>query len=146
WQLRPKDEKEPYRTAAVERGSITRTVSASGSLEALVTVEVGSQISGQIKRVVVDFNDEVRAAQALAQPDPQTSLSRLASGRADVAAGEAALRQAQATLANAQADYDRKKILVDKGYYSPSVLDQTQAAYRTAAASVEAARARVRQS
>jgi HlyD family secretion protein len=145
WQMRPKAAKDPYRTAAVEQGAITRAVSASGALEALVTVEVGSQISGQILKVLVDFNDEVKAGQTLAILDPQTYQTRVASGRAAVAQGEAQLRQAQATLANAQADYDRKKILVDKGFYSPSVLDQTQAAFRTARASVEAARAGITQ-
>jgi len=146
WQMRPKTVKDPYRTAAVASGSITKAVSASGTLEALVTVEVGSQISGQILRVLVDFNDEVHAGQVLATLDPQTYVTRVASGQADVAAGEAAVRQAQATLANAQADYDRKKTLVDQGFYSPSVLDQTKATFRTASAAVEAARARVNQS
>lgn len=146
WQMRPKPVKDPYRFGAVERGDITRSVSASGSLQALVTVDVGSQISGQITRVLADFNDEVRAGQTLAIIDPQTYQSRVAQSQADIAAGEAAVRQAEATLANAQADFNRKKSLVDQGFYSPSVLDQATAAYRSAQAGVAAARARVNQS
>ncbi|MDO8377883.1 efflux RND transporter periplasmic adaptor subunit [Phenylobacterium sp.] len=144
--LKKDEPKDPYRTAAVDQGAITRSVSASGTLEALVTVEVGSQISGQIRQVLVDFNDEVKAGQTLAILDPQTYESRVAQGQADIAAGAAAVRQAQAQAANAQADYNRKKILVEKGFYAPSVLDQSQATYRAAAASVEATRARVGQS
>lgn len=145
-QMRPKPLKDPYRFDAVETGDITRAVSASGALQALITVDVGSQISGQVTKVLVDFNDEVRAGQTLAVIDPQTYQSRVVQSQADIAAGEAAVRQAQATLANAQADYDRKKTLVDQGFYSPSVLDQATAALRVGQASVSAARARVGQS
>ncbi|ODT87183.1 efflux RND transporter periplasmic adaptor subunit [Phenylobacterium sp. SCN 70-31] len=146
WQMRPKPEKDPYRFATVEQGDITRSVSASGTLQALNTVDIGSQISGQVIRVLADFNDQVRAGQTLAVIDPQTFQSRVAQGQADIAAGEASVRQAQATLANAQADYDRKKTLVDQGWYSPSTLDQATAALRTAQANVAAAQARVNQS
>jgi HlyD family secretion protein len=145
-QSRPKEPKDPYRFAAVERGDITRTVSASGTLQALEQVDVGSQISGQVVRVLVDFNDQVRRGQPLAVLDPSTFQSRVAQSQADIAAGEASVRQAQATLANAQTDYNRKKTLVDQGWSSPSVLDQATAAMRTAQANVAAARARVAQS
>ena len=146
WQLRAKSPKEPYRTASLERGAITRSVSASGTLQALVTVEVGSQISGQIRQVLVDFNDQVKKGQVLAVLDPQTYESRVAQGQADIAAGAAALRQAEAQAAQARADYDRKKTLVAQGIYSPSVLDLAQAAYLNTAAGVEAQRARIGQS
>lgn len=147
WQvMKPKAPKDPYRTAAVETGAITRAVSASGTLEALVTVDVGSQISGQITRVMVDFNDEVKRGQVMAVLDPQTYESRVQQGQADVVAGQAALRQAQAGLASAQADYNRKKTLVNQGIYAPSTLDVSQAAYRQAQAGVDSARARIAQS
>ncbi|HEY3694544.1 efflux RND transporter periplasmic adaptor subunit [Phenylobacterium sp.] len=146
WQLRPKAPKDPYRTAALEQGSVTRSVSASGSLEALVTVEVGSQISGQIRKVLVDFNDDVRKGQVLAELDPQTYQSRLAQGQADIAAGAAALRQAQAQAAAAEADYARKRTLVGQGIYSPSTLDVAKAAWLNAAAAIDAQRAKIRQS
>ncbi|WP_309643260.1 efflux RND transporter periplasmic adaptor subunit [Phenylobacterium sp.] len=147
WQmLKPKEPKDPYRTAAVETGAITKSVSASGTLEALVTVDVGSQISGQITRVLADFNDEVKRGQVLAVLDPQTYESRVAQSQADVAAGQAALRQAQAGLASAQADYNRKRTLVAQGIYAPSVLDVSQATFRQAQAGVESARARIAQS
>lgn len=146
WQMRPKAPKEPYRLAAVERGDVTRAVSASGALQALVTVDVGSQISGQIRTVAVDFNDHVHRGEVMATLDPQTFETRVAQEKADIAALEAATRQAEATLANAKLDYDRKKVLVEKGWNSPSILDQATAAYRTADAALAAARARVNQS
>jgi len=146
WQARPKDPKDPYRFGAVERGDITRSVSASGSLQALVTVDVGSQISGLIRDVLVDFNDPVRKGQVLAVIDPQTFQSRVAQGQADVEAGVAALRQAEAQLANAEADYNRKKTLVAQGWSAPSVLDQATATLRNSRAAVTAARARIEQS
>jgi len=145
-QMRPKPLKDPYRFAAVEQGDITRSVSASGTLQALITVDVGSQISGQVIEVLADFNDEVRTGQTLAILDPQTYQSRVAQGQADISAGQASVRQAQATLANAQADYNRKKTLVDQGWYAASTLDQATAALRTAQANVSAAQSRVTQS
>jgi HlyD family secretion protein len=145
-QMRPKEPKDPYRFGSVEQGDITRSVSASGSLQALITVDVGSQISGQVVKVLADFNDEVAAGQTLAIIDPQTFQSRVAQSNADIAAGEAGVRQAQATLANAQADYNRKKTLVDQGIYAPTTLDQATAAMKVAQAQVAAARARVQQS
>lgn len=144
--FKSKEPKDPYRLAAVEQGAITKSVSASGTLQALVTVEVGSQISGQITKVLVDFNDQVKAGQVMAILDPQTYQSRVAQNRADIAAGQAAVRQAQAQAVQAQADYNRKKTLVAKGVYSPSTLDLSEAAYKSATANVQATRARVVQS
>jgi len=145
-QMRPKPVADPYRTASVERGAITKAVAASGSLQALITVDVGSQISGQITDIKVDYNDQVRKGQVMAVIDPQTYQSRLAQGQADISAGEALIAQAEAQAANAKADYDRKKTLVAQGIYSPSTLDQSKAAFLNAEAAVASARARLQQS
>src|SRR5919109_4192464 len=59
-----------YRLAAVERGPLTATVSASGNLNAVITVQVGSQVSGQIKELLVDFNSVVKKGQVVARIDP----------------------------------------------------------------------------
>jgi HlyD family secretion protein len=152
WQLRPKGDETPYRTAGVEQGAITRTVSASGVLEPLVTVDVGSQISGLVRAVHVDFNDQVRRGQVLAEIDPQTFESRVAQGQAEIEAGSAALtttqagvREAQARLEVARADYNRKRKLVEQNIYAPSVLEQAEATYKQAQASVASAQAQVAQ-
>ena len=147
WQLlKPKAEKDPYRTQAVQQGDITKSVSASGSLQALVQVDVGSQISGQILKVFVDFNDQVRAGQLLATLDPQTYLSRLRQGQAQIAANQAQVAQAQAQAEEARAAYNRTKILFDQGIMAKAALDTAQAAWKSAQANVQAAKAGVTQS
>lgn len=148
WIMRPQAPKDPYRFGEVDRGSITRSVSASGSLQALVTVDVGSQISGQIRDVLVDFNDQVKAGQVMAILDPQTYEQRLAQGQAEVSAASATLNASQASIQTAQAqaavtlaDLNRKKALVAKNIYAPAVLEQAEAAYQQAVAGVNSARA-----
>lgn len=143
---RSEPEAPPYRTGQAESGALVQTVSASGVIEALVTVEVGSQISGQIQAIMVDFNDRVKAGQVLAELDPQTYESRLRLGQADVAAGEAAVKQADAQAQQARQELARRKSLAAQGYYSPAALEAAEAQARTSAAALEAARARVQQS
>jgi len=147
WQLlKTKEPKDPYRTEAVQQGDITKSVSASGSLQALVTVDVGSQISGQIVQVLADFNDQVQAGQLLATLDPQTYVSRLNQGQAEVAARQASVAQAQAQAEEARAAYNRTKTLFDKGIMAQAALDTAQASWKSAQANVQAARANVTQS
>ncbi|ATQ42711.1 efflux RND transporter periplasmic adaptor subunit [Caulobacter mirabilis] len=146
WQLlKPKAPKDPYRTEAVQQGDITKSVSASGSLQALVTVDVGSQISGQIDQVFVDFNDQVKAGQLLATLDPQTYVSRQRQGQAQVAQAQAGVAQAQAQAAEAQAAYNRTKALFDKGIVAPAALETAEAAWKTARAGIQSAQASVAQ-
>ncbi|CAN1494452.1 AcrA Membrane-fusion protein [Caulobacteraceae bacterium] len=147
WQLlKPKAPKDPYRTEQVQQGDITKSVSASGSLQALVQVDVGSQISGQILKVLVDFNDQVRAGQLLATLDPQTYISRLRQGQAQIAANQAQVAQAQAQAEEARAAYNRTKILYDQGIMAKAALDSAMAAWKSTQANVQAARAGVAQS
>lgn len=147
WQLlKPKAPKDPYRTEAVTQGDITKSVSASGSLQALVTVDVGSQISGQILQVFVDFNDQVRQGQVLATLDPQTYVSRLRQGQAEILARQASVAQAQAQAAEAQAAYNRTRTLFDQGIMARAALETAEASWKSARANVQAAQAGVTQS
>jgi HlyD family secretion protein len=157
--LRGGGDEDPYRTEAVRRGEIVRSVSASGKLEALVTVEVGSQISGQVTQVLVDYNDRVRRGQAMAVLDPQNqrssveqSQAAIAAANAGVAQQQAGLAQAQAQVSLAQAEYDRQKFLFDRGIIAQAALDTAQASLtqaraqvRTAQAAITSARAQVQQ-
>jgi len=136
---------DPYRTEAVQRGEIVRSVSASGTLEALVTVEVGSQISGQVTQVLVDYNDHVRKGQVLAILDPQNQRSAVEQSQAQILSAEAGVTTAQAQVALAQAEYDRQKFLFDRGIIAQAALDTASASLRTANASVRQARAQVAQ-
>lgn len=95
-----------YTTAAVTRGSLKSTVSATGTLQAVRTVQVGTQVSGQVAQIYVDFNDHVKKGQLLARIDP--TLQQQA-----VADAQAQLERAQAQLTQAQDDYSRNKQLYD---------------------------------
>ncbi|WP_282007943.1 efflux RND transporter periplasmic adaptor subunit [Brevundimonas aveniformis] len=145
------EEAEPYRTEAVTRGDIVSSVSASGALEALDTVQVGSQLSGQVTQVLVDYNDTVRRGQALAYLDPQTYDSRMEQGQAQVASANAqlaqqraGLAQAQANLELAQAEYNRQQFLFDRGIAAQAALDTAAAQLSSARAGVMTAQAQIR--
>ncbi|MBU2167537.1 MAG: efflux RND transporter periplasmic adaptor subunit, partial [Alphaproteobacteria bacterium] len=143
--LRGGSDADPYRTEAVRTGEIVCSVSASGTLEALVTVEVGSQISGQVTDVLVDYNDRVRRGQVLARLDPQNQQSSVEQSQAAIASAQAGIAQAQAQVALAQAEYDRQKFLFDRQIIAQAALDTAEASLRTARANEQSARAQVRQ-
>jgi HlyD family secretion protein len=92
-----------YLTAAVERGAIATTVNATGVVNAVTTVQVGSQVSGIIQKLFVDFNSPVREAEVIAQIDPAPLATKVAQARANVASAMAAVQVAQATTVNAKA-------------------------------------------
>ena len=143
--LRGGGDVDPYRTEAVQTGEITSSVAASGTLEALVTVEVGSQISGQVTDVLVDYNDRVRRGQVLAILDPQNQRSAVEQSQASIEAAQAQVATAQANVALAQAEYDRQKFLFDRGIIAQAALDTADASLKTAQAGVRQARAQVAQ-
>ena len=95
-----------YRTAPVTRATLTSTVSATGALSAVRTVQVGTQVSGQVAKIYVDFNDKVKKGQLLARIDP--TLQQQA-----VQDAQAQLERAQAQLTLAQDEYTRNKQLFD---------------------------------
>ena len=151
WFFLRGDETEPYRTEEVSRGDIVSSVSASGALEALDTVQVGSQLSGQVTQVLADYNDTVRRGQALAYLDPQTYDSRIEqsvasvnSASAQVAQQRANLAQAQANLELAQAEYSRQRFLFDQGISAQAALDAAEGSLASARAGVQTAQAQVR--
>ncbi len=92
-----------YVTAEVARGDVRRVVATSGPVGAVVTVLVGSQLSGQIETLSADFNSEVKSGDVLARIDPKTFERRVAQARADVAVAKAALLVREANLAKARA-------------------------------------------
>jgi HlyD family secretion protein len=124
-----------------EIGDVRRIVSTSGAVRALVTVDVGSQLSGQIASLEADFNTVVRAGAVVARIDPQTFETRVREAEAalvvaqsQVQVQQANVTRAQANLRRVQNEYDRAEQLVARGTTS-------EAAYDTALANVEAARA-----
>ncbi|SFL26967.1 efflux RND transporter periplasmic adaptor subunit [Lysobacter sp. cf310] len=138
-------EASAYRTAKAERGDIRVAISATGALAAISTVDVGSQISGQVTDVLVDFNDRVHKGQVIAKIDPSTYQAQIAQGSAQVTSARASLATAQATLRNAELDFQRKSALVERQLVARSDADLARAARDQARAQVAAAEAQINQ-
>lgn len=132
----PKGDADPYRTGEVDRGAITRVVSATGTLQPLVSANVGSTVSGPVQSVSVDFNSQVRAGQELARLDPTPFQQRIVQAQAQLA-------QAQAQAAVANSDYQRYVLLQQRGFASEQLMAQQRAARDTARAAVQQAAAQV---
>jgi HlyD family secretion protein len=121
-----------YKTAAVTRGSLKSTVSATGTLQAVRTVQVGTQVSGQIAQIYVDFNDKVKKGQLLARIDP--TLQQQA-----VQDAQAQLEKAQAQLSQAQDDYTRNKQLIDARVITASEFETYKSNFSVQQATVKSA-------
>ena len=153
-----------FRLAKIERGNVTSVVSASGTLNAVTTVLVGSQISGQIKELKVDFNSVVKQGDLLARIDPETYEIRVRQAEADLEAARTSMLQKQSdaiaqrsqalrariTYDDAKRDLDRKQTLVEKGFISSAEVDKARfneqglaEAIRTADAQTKSAEAQI---
>jgi HlyD family secretion protein len=135
WFYRRAEAKETpaYRFAAVERGSLQSAVSATGALSAVRTVQVGTQVSGQVSAIYVDFNDRVRKGQLLARIDP--TLQQQA-----VQDAQAGLERAQAQLSLAQSEYARNKQLFDAKIVTASEFGTVESNFSVQQANVKSAR------
>jgi HlyD family secretion protein len=140
-----------YKLAKVESGLLTAAVSATGTLNPVVSVQVGSQVSGQIKEILVDFNSPVKSGQLIARLDPETYEHRVRQAQADVDAAragqgvqQAEVSRSRANLSNAQRDYERKKTLVEKNFISPAERDTAQNNLDAARAALASADAQVK--
>ena len=136
-----KREAPRYRTAQVERGPIVASVSATGTLNPVTSVQVGTQVSGQVKELFVDFNTPVKKGQLIARIDPETFEYRVRQALADAEAARSAVGRAEVSLRNAQRELDRTKELVARNFVSPAELDARQATFDLAKADVGNARA-----
>jgi HlyD family secretion protein len=96
--------KPPFRTTPVTRGSVTAAVSATGTLNAVITVLVGSQVSGQVKELYADFNSQVKKGQVIARIDPEIFEAKVNQAKAQVDAAKAAVLNQQASVERARAD------------------------------------------
>ncbi|MGV3457642.1 efflux RND transporter periplasmic adaptor subunit [Sphingomonas sp.] len=140
------EEEAGYATRAVERGALTVTVSATGKLTPTNQVQVGSELSGLITRVLVDVNDRVTAGQPLALIDPERLDDSITQARASVAAAQATVAQNQATLVEAQsqlARFEEVSRLSGGRVPAKTELDNARAAVARAVATVRASQAQV---
>ena len=140
------DEATQFRTAPVERGALTVLVTATGALEPTNEVEVGSELSGIIESVFVDYNSSVRSGQALAKLDTSKLEAQAQQLRAAVEAARARVLEAEATLEESRLSLTRTQELYQAELLPQSNLDAAQAAFKRAEASLASARAQVTQS
>ena len=139
-------------TAKVEHGDINDVVEATGTINAIITVQVGSQVSGTIAKLFVDFNSRVHKGQIIALIDPALFQGALLQAKADLEnakanllASQAALDKAKASEVQTKADYDRALGLTKAGVTPQQQLDAAKANYQAAKASVDGAVAAVGQ-
>jgi HlyD family secretion protein len=145
-------DKPQYFTAKVDRGDIREVVEATGTINAVTTVQVGSQVSGTISHLYADFNSRVKKGQLIAQIDPSLfegtllqAKADLANARANLVAAQANLQKAKATAVQTTADYQRTAGLAKEGVMSQQQLDLAKANADTAEAAVAAAQAQMTQ-
>ena len=134
-----------FETASVDRGRIVARVSATGTVSALVTVQVGSQVSGRIKAIFVDFGSPVKKGQVIAQIDRQMFRAAAEQARANRAAAQANLSKAEAQAVEADRQVRRANILAGRELVSRAEAETRQAEYDAQKAGVEAARSGVAQ-
>ena len=134
-----------YETAPIEKHTITQVVEASGTINPVNTVSVGSTVSGLISAIYVDFNSTVKKGQLLAEIDPRTFQATVDQNSASVASAQADLLNRQANYEMSTKTYNRYKNLYARGFIPKSELDQAEADYKANMAQVNAARAKITQ-
>jgi HlyD family secretion protein len=137
------DDPPTYATTEVRRGDIVQAVTASGTLSPVVQVDVGSQVSGRVKELFADYNDEVKKGQVIARIDPQVFESEVAQAQARLSSARADLARLEAVAANAKAQYDRVAGLVASGAVARADVETAAADRNSAAAQVTGARAKI---
>src|SRR5271169_3616897 len=147
-----RDTQVQHFTAKVERGEIDDVVEATGTINAVITVQVGSQVSGSIAKLNADFNSRVHKGDVVALIDPALfkgamlqAVADLENAKANLVAARANLEKAKAGLVQTKADYDRAVRLTKDGVMSQQQLDLAKSNYDSANASVGAADANVTQ-
>lgn len=132
-------------TAPVTKRTITQIVEASGTINPVNTVSVGSTVSGLISAIYVDFNSVVKKGQLLAEIDPRTFQATVDQNLAAVNNAEAALAEVQATLEMSTKTYNRYKNLYSRNFIPKSELDQAESDYKAGLAKVNAAKFKIQQ-
>jgi HlyD family secretion protein len=134
-----------YKTALIDRGSIVATVTATGSVNPVTSVLVGSQVSGKIKTLYADYNSEVKQGQKIAQIDPAPFEARAAQARAAVKSAFGTLAKSRTALAQRKLELDRAASLRRQQFIPQADLDLARTNYRDALAQIRVAQAQVEQ-
>lgn len=134
-----------FKTALVDRGPITAIVTATGTVNPVVSVQVGSQVSGKITQLMADFNSVVTKGQVLATIDPQPFQARVSQASASLKSGRGNLAKAKNMANQRKLELDRMKTLLRQQFVSQADLDLAATNFRDAQAQVEVAQAQVDQ-
>lgn len=145
WLARTREAPVKYVTAAADRGDVSEVVGATGTLQAVLTVQVGSQVSGTIQDMYVDFNSRVEKGQVIARLDPSLFEARLGQAKANATAARANAERARTALEDARLKNERAKQLAKEQLLPQSDLETAQTTFDAAGASVKAADAAVTQ-
>ena len=134
-----------YKTALVDRGPITALVTATGTINPVVSVQVGSQVSGKVAQLFADFNSRVAKGQILAQIDQKPFKARLSQARAAVKSARGNLAKAKVLATQRKREFDRMEALRPQAFVSQADVDLAETNYRDAAANVEVLQAQLDQ-
>jgi HlyD family secretion protein len=134
-----------YRTAKVEKGAIVSSVTATGTLNAVVTVQVGTQVSGTIQKLFVDYNSVVKKGQTIAQIDPAIFNAQVQQSKGNYMNAQANLAKAGADVVDAKRTLERNRQLLHDGVVSQSDFDSAETKYEEARSAVKAAEGSVAQ-
>lgn len=134
-----------YKTARAERSDLRSVIQATGTLDAVETVDVGTQISGTVKEIYIDFNSVVKQGQLIAEIDSATQQTDVAQAQANLMVVKADLMNSEAVLANAEKSLARTRKLAEKDLIAKADVDTDEKTYLTAKAQVAASRARIAQ-
>ncbi len=145
WRAGGKDSQVQFDTVQVDRGRIVAKVTATGTLSAIVTVQVGSQVSGRIAALYADFNSSVKKGQLIAKIDPQLFQAAVEQARANSVAAEGNLAKSKAQAIDARRQAQRNKELADRKLIAQADLDTAVANADAADAQVKASQGAVEQ-
>ena len=143
WQAR---HKPVFRQAEVTRGEIISVVNSTGTVQPVLSVQVGSFVSGPLLKVHVDFNDKIKKGQVLAEVDPMIFKAQRDQARANLTSAKANLMQTEAKLEQAKQDWERAKILRPANAIADSDYDLAKSTYEVAQANVAVSKAAIEQS
>ena len=144
--FKPEPEQNQFITADVSRGDIENSVLATGVLEATKMVSVGSQVSGQVKKMYVVLGDQVKQGQLIAQIDSIRQENELKTAEANIKNQQPHLSTRQANLAKVEAEYNRQKAMYAQDATSRAELESALASFKTAQADITAVNAQIEQS
>lgn len=145
WMRNAKPPAPKYETVNVDQGRLVARVTATGTLSALVTVQVGSQVSGRIAQLFVDFNSPVKKNQVIARIDPELLNAALEQARANHVAAKGNLEKSKAQAVDAERQFERAKALAEKQLIATADRDTAESTAAAARAQVSASQGSVAQ-